>query len=85
MLMLFVVASISCEQLWAQEIAEGQIVRNQRFVQEERAAAPRRNRGCCSTGAAYGDIISIRAIGSRARTCALGAAQFSQKTSFHEL
>ena len=85
MLMLFVVAIISCEQLWAQEIAEGQIVRNQRFIQEERAAAPRTNRGCCSTGAAYGDIIFIRAIGSRARSCALGALQFSEKTILQEL
>ena len=85
MLMVFVFAIVSCEQLWAQEVAEGQIVRNQRVFQEERAAAPRTNRGCCSTGAAYGDIIFIRAIGSRARTCALGAAQFSEKTNVQEL
>jgi hypothetical protein len=83
--MVFVFAIVSCEQLWAQEIAEDQIVRNPWIFQEERAAAPRTHRGCCSTGAAYGDIIFIRAIGSRARTCALGAAQFSQKTIFQEL
>ena len=52
MLMDFVFAIASCEQLWAQEIAEGQIVRNQRLFQEGRAAATKANRGCWSTGAA---------------------------------
>ena len=52
MLMVFVFAIVSCEQLWAQEIAEGQIVRNQGIFQGERAAAPRANPGCWSTGAA---------------------------------
>ena len=83
--MLFVFPIVSCEQLWAQEIPEGQIVRNPLVFQEERAAAPRTHRGCCSTGAAYGDIIFIRAIVSRARSRALGAARFSQKTIFQEL
>ena len=85
MLMVFVFAIVSCEQLWAQEIAEGQIGRNQGIFQEERAAAPRANRGCRSTGAACGDIIFIRGNGSRARTSALGAAQFSEKTILQEL
>ena len=52
MLMDFVFAIASCEQLRAQEIAEGQIVRNQRIFQEGRAAATKANRGCWSTGAA---------------------------------
>ena len=85
MLVDFVFAIASCEQLWAQEIAEGQIVRNQRIFQEGRAAATKANRGCWSTGAAWGDIIFIRANGGRAGTCALGAAQFSEKTIFHGL
>ena len=83
--MVLACAIVSCAQLWAQEVAEGPIVRNRSVFQEERATAPRTNRGCCSTGAAYGDIIFIRAIGSRARSCALGALQFSEKTIFQEL
>ena len=46
MLMVFVFSIVSCEQLWAHEIAEGQLGRNQGIFQEERAAAPRANRGC---------------------------------------
>ena len=39
MLMLFLFAILSCEELMAQKIAEGQLARNQYFFQEELAAA----------------------------------------------
>ena len=62
MLMVFVSPSVSCEQLWALEIAEAQIVRNSHvffFIISATAAAPRKIGGSCQTGAAYFNIPDI--------------------------
>ena len=74
MLMVFAFPSVSCEPPWALEIAEGQIVRNSQVFKVERAAAPRKIRGSCPTGAAYIDTPVIWAAGSWRIICALGAA-----------
>ena len=61
MLMVFVSPSASCEQPWALEIAEAQIVRNSHvfFIIPAAAAAPRKIGGSCQTGAAYFHIPDI--------------------------
>ena len=55
MLMVFVSTSVSCEQPWALEIAEAQIVRNSHvfLIIPAAAAAPRKLCGSYRTGAAY--------------------------------
>ena len=61
MLMVLVSLSVSCEQAWALEIAEAQIVRNSRvfLIISATAAAPRKICGSCQTGAAYFHIPDI--------------------------
>ena len=61
MLMVFVSRSASCEQHWALEIAEAQIVRNSHafFIIPAAAAAPKKIGGSCQTGAAYFHIPDI--------------------------
>ena len=61
MLMVFVSPSVSCEQHWALEIAEAQIVRKFTcfFIIPAAAAAPRKIGGSCQTGAAYFHIPDI--------------------------
>ena len=61
MLMFFVSPSVSCEQPWAMEIAEAQIVRNSRVfsIIPAAAGAPRKIGGSCRTGAAYFDVPDI--------------------------
>ena len=61
MLMVFVSPSVSCEQPWALEIAEAQIVKNWHafLIIPAAAAAPRTIGGSCPTGAAYFDIPDI--------------------------
>ena len=61
MLMVLVSPSVSCEQAWALEIAEAQIVRNSHvfLIIPAAAAAPRKICGSCPTGAAYLHIPDI--------------------------
>ena len=61
MLMVFVSPSVSCEQPWALEIAEAQVVRNSHFllIIPAAAAAPRKIGGSCLAGAAYFHIADI--------------------------
>ena len=61
MLMVFVSPSVSCEQHWALEIAEAQIVRNSYvfLIIPAAAAAPRKICGSCQTGAACFHIPDI--------------------------
>ena len=75
----FCFPSVSCEAPRALEIAEGQVVRNSQVFNVERAAAPRKIRGCCRTGAAYIDTPVVWAAGSWRITCALGIANFPDK------
>ena len=62
MLMVLVSTSVSCEQAWALEIAEAQIVRKFTcffLIIQAAAAAPRNICGSCPTGAAYFHIPDI--------------------------